>query len=79
MTKVRTSVTLDEDLLRAVHVRAARSGIDANAVIEEALRRDLALEMIERLWRPNDLSESEARALAAEAHHATRPREKKKS
>ena len=78
MTKVRTSVTLDEDLLRAVRIRAARSGKDADAVIEEALRRDLALEMIERLWRPNDISDSEAQALAAEVRHATRPRKKEK-
>ena len=78
MTKVRTSVTLDEDLLRAVLIRAARTDKDADTVIEEALRRDLALELIERLWRPNDISDSEAHALAAEVHHATRPREKKK-
>ena len=78
MTRVRTSVTLDEDLLRAVLIRAARSDKDADTVIEEALRRDLALELIERLWRSNDVSESEAQALAAEVHHATRPREKKK-
>lgn len=78
MTKVRTTLTLDEDVLRAVHIRAASTGRDANAVIEEALRRDLAIEIIERLWLGSDVSANGAQALGVEAHPATRPRGKKR-
>jgi len=42
-------------------------------VIEEALRRDLGLDLLERLWAKNDLSEDGAMALAIEAQHGSRP------
>jgi len=72
---VRTTLTIDGDVLRAVRVKAARSGKGDSEVIEEALRRDLGLELLERLWTRNQLSESEAMTLAVEAQHATRPRQ----
>jgi hypothetical protein len=74
MPKVRTTLILEEEVLRAVKVRAARSGKGDSAVIEEALRRDLGLDLLERLWNRNRLSEEEARKLAVEAQHATRRR-----
>ena len=43
-------------------------------VIEEALRRDLGLDLLEQLWAKNQLPEEEAATLAVEAQHATRPR-----
>lgn len=73
MAKARTTVTIDERVLTAVRVRAARTGRGDSAVIEEALRRDLGLDLLERLWARNDeLGEDEAMALALEAQHATR-------
>lgn len=75
MGKVRTTLTVDEDVLRAVKVRAARSGKGDSEVIEEALRRDLGLNLLERLWDRSRLTEAEALALAIEAQHATRPRQ----
>jgi Ribbon-helix-helix protein, copG family len=75
MPKVRTTLTIDGDVLRAVRVKAARSGKGDSEVIEEALRRDLGLELLEKLWTRNHLSESEAMTLAVEAQHATRPRQ----
>lgn len=74
MAKVRTTLTVDADVLRAVKVRAARTGKGDSAVIEEALRRDLGLDLLERAWTRNQLSEDEAMALAVEAQHATRRR-----
>jgi hypothetical protein len=74
MPKVRTTLTIDEDVLRAVKVRAARSGKGDSEVIEEALRRDLGLDLLERLWQRAELSEEEATALAVEAQHETRRR-----
>jgi hypothetical protein len=73
MAKVRTTLTVDADLLRAVKVRAARTGKGDSEVIEEALRRDLGLDLLERVWAVNELSEDEALALGVEAQHSTRP------
>lgn len=74
MAKVRTTLTVDGEVLRAVKVRAARTGRGDSAVIEEALRRDLGLELLDRLWGRNDLTEQDAMELALEAQHATRQR-----
>ena len=72
MTKVRTTLTIDPGVLRAVKVRAARLGKGDSDVIEEALRRDLGLDLLDRLWAANDLNEGDALALATEAQHRTR-------
>jgi hypothetical protein len=72
MPKARTTLTIDSDVLRAVRVKAARAGKGDSEVIEEALRRDLGLDLLERLWQRNHLSEQEATALAVEAQHASR-------
>lgn len=72
MGKIRTTLTVDEDVLRAVRIRAARAGKADSQVIEEALRRDLGLDVLARLWDRNRMSEQEAMALAVEAQHSTR-------
>jgi hypothetical protein len=72
MPKVRTTLTIDEEVLRAVKVKAARTGKGDSEVIEEALRRDLGFDVFERLWQKNDMDEDAAMALALEAQHATR-------
>ena len=72
MTKVRTTLTIDPVVLRAVKVRAARLGKGDSDVIEEALRRDLGLDLLDRLWAANDIDEDVALALAVEAQHQTR-------
>jgi hypothetical protein len=74
MPKVRTTLTIDDEVLRWVKVRAARTGKGDSEVIEEALRRDLGLDLLERLWDRNDMQEAEATKLAVEAQHATRRR-----
>lgn len=63
-------------MLRAVKVRAARTGRADGEVIEEALRRQLGLDLLDRLWARNDLGEQEAVDLAVEAQHATRRRKR---
>jgi hypothetical protein len=72
VARVRTTLTIDEEVMRAVKVRAARAGKPDSQIIEEALRRDLGLDLLERLWAKNDLSESEAMRLAVDAQHKTR-------
>jgi hypothetical protein len=74
MAKVRTTLTIDESVMRAVKLRAARTGRGDSNVIEESLRRDLGLDLLERLWERNQLSEEEATGLAVEAQHKTRRR-----
>ena len=72
MSKVRTTLTVDEEVLRAVKIAAARSGKGDSQVIEEALRRDLGLDLLNRLCTRNRMSEEDAMALAVEAQHASR-------
>jgi hypothetical protein len=72
MAKVRTTLTIDPEVLRAVKIRAARLGKGDSDVIEEALRRDFGLDLLERLWAANDLDAADALALATEAQHRTR-------
>lgn len=72
MPKVRTTPTVDADVLRAVKRKAARSGKGDGEVIEEALHRELGPDPVERLWSRAQLTEDEATALAVKAQHATR-------
>ena len=72
MAKARTTITVDERVLRAVRVKAARSGRRDSDVIEEALRRDLGLDLLERVWESADLDEDQALRLAVEAQHEAR-------
>jgi plasmid stability protein len=72
MARVRTTISIDEDLLRALRVRAAREGRADGEVIERALRRDLGFELLDRLWAQNDMDENAARALVQEAITETR-------
>lgn len=73
MSKVRTTLTIDEDVLKWVKIRAARTGASDSAVIEESLRRDLKLDVLDELWANATMSETNASELAVEAQHATRP------
>jgi hypothetical protein len=72
MPKARTTVTLDEQVLRAVRIKAARTGRRDSEVIEAALRRDLGLDLLERIWASADLDDEEATRLAVEAQHESR-------
>jgi len=76
MPKTRTTLTIDEDVLRAVKVRAARLGKGDSEVIEDALRRQLGLDLLDRLWKRNELTEEDAIGLAVEAQHASRRRKR---
>lgn len=67
-------MTLDERVLRAVRVKAARTGRRDSDVIEEALRRDLGFELLDRIWAKADMDEDEAMKLAVEAQHEARRR-----
>jgi hypothetical protein len=72
MKKIRTTLTIDEEIWKAVRVRAARTGQRDSDVIEAALRRDLGFDLLERLWDRSDMAEDEAMALALEAQGSAR-------
>ena len=73
MAKVRTTLTIDEDVLRAVKLRAAASGTGESKVIEDAVRRDLGLDTLtELLSKVEPMSERAAMDLVLEAQNAAR-------
>lgn len=79
MARRKTTVTIDEDLLRLAKVAAARAGKREYEVFEDALRRHLSLDVLDRVWARNEsssTSEEEALALAREALAAVRARRK---
>ena len=73
MAKARTTVTLDEDVFRAVKMRAARTGKRDSQVIEESLRRDLGLDDLAEVWaKVTPAPEGEGAELAADELGAMR-------
>ncbi|HWW67433.1 MAG TPA: hypothetical protein VNY83_05570 [Solirubrobacterales bacterium] len=73
MPKTRTTVTLDEDVFRAVKIKAARTGKRDSQVIEESLRRDLRLDDLQDIWaRVKPAPEGEGMKLADAEVHAMR-------
>jgi hypothetical protein len=72
MTRKKTTVYLEEDVLRSVRVMAARTGKKDYEVFEEALRSYLGMEAVERAWSSADLSEEEALELAVDEVHRFR-------
>jgi len=73
MSKTRTTVSLDEDVFRAVKIKAARTGKRDSEVIEESLRRDLGLDALAQLWaKVTPAPEDEGMKLAYDELHAMR-------
>ena len=73
MSKTRTTVTLDEDVFRAVRIKAARTGKRDSQVIEEAIRRDLGLDDLAEIWaKVTPAEEGQGMDLAGEELRAMR-------
>ncbi|MBX3032105.1 MAG: hypothetical protein KF809_18320 [Chloroflexi bacterium] len=74
MTTGRRKVTLyvDEDVLRAARVRAARTDRRDSDIVEDALRSYLGFDVVERVWAHSDLDEEEAMRLAVEETRTVR-------
>jgi len=75
MKKTRTTLTIDARLWTAVRVRAARTGKRDSEVIEEAVRKELGFDVLDRIWERADMSDPEAMDLALEAQAAVRKEE----
>jgi hypothetical protein len=67
--KRKTTVYLDDELLRAARVTAARSGKADSQVLEEALRAYLGFDLLERVGKRSALSGDQALTLAEEERH----------
>jgi DNA-nicking Smr family endonuclease len=77
MPKQRATFSLDESVLRATRVAAARAGQRDSEVVEDALRRYLAIGVLEEIWRTRspdapELSDDDAIRLARDEQHAAR-------
>ena len=72
MTRKKTTVYIEEDLLRAIKIAAARTGKRDYQVFEEALRQYLGARVIDRAWRKSRLSRDQALRLAYKELHAAR-------
>lgn len=67
MPKTRTTVTLDEDVFRAIKIKAARTGKRDSQVIEESLRRDLGVDALVEIWaKVTPASEDQGLTLAGD-------------
>jgi hypothetical protein len=63
---------LDDDVLRAARVTAARNDRRDTDVVEDASRESLAFDAVERVRSCSDLSEEQAMELAVSDIHAMR-------
>ncbi|MGH9196482.1 MAG: ribbon-helix-helix protein, CopG family [Acidimicrobiia bacterium] len=79
MPKVKTTLAIEENLIRQVRIRAARSSKSQSEVLEAALREGLGV--IDRIRSKARLSEEEALDLASKVVHQVRSdaRRKRKS
>ena len=72
MTKTKTTVYLEDDVLRSARVMAARTGKKDYEVLEDALRAYLGMEVLEKAWASPGMSEEEALRLAVKEVHRFR-------
>jgi len=68
----KTTVYLDEDVLKTMRVTAARSGKRDYQVMDEALRAHLRIELLEKVGARSILGETEALDLAYDELHQGR-------
>lgn len=68
----KATVYLDEDLLRAAKVMAARTDRKDYEVFEAALRQYLGVEVLEKVWARSDLTEEEGLKVAYDELDAMR-------
>jgi hypothetical protein len=75
VAKRRTTLYIDEEVLRAAKVMAARRGQRYSELCEEALRAYTGfkmLDLLDEVGRRADLNEEDAQELANDAVHNTR-------
>lgn len=73
-SKRKVSLYISEDVLRAARVSAARSDKRDSEVVEEALRKHLGFDVLDRVWARSTLGDDDAMKLALTETHAYRRR-----
>ncbi|HEX9711536.1 MAG TPA: hypothetical protein VGB52_03160 [Actinomycetota bacterium] len=68
----KTTMYVDADLLRAMKVAAAREDKPEYLVVEDALRKHLGFDLLERILARASLSEEAAMEVAIEATRSAR-------
>lgn len=68
----RTTIYVEDALLRATKNAASRAGKRDSQVVEEALRAYLGFELLERVGKRSKLTEDEALDLAYQELHQSR-------
>jgi Arc/MetJ family transcription regulator len=72
MPRTRTTLSIDNDVLRAARIAAARGGKRDSELVEDALRAYLGLAVIDRIRAKSALASGEAEELAYSEIHASR-------
>lgn len=73
MSRKKTTLHMDEDLLRSARLLAERTNRSEDEIFEEALRRYLNLQVLEKVWSRSDLPDADtALELAYDELHAMR-------
>ncbi len=72
VSKRKVTLYVDQEVLRAARVRAARTDRADSQVIEDALRAYLGFDVVERVWARSKLGEDEAMRIAVAETHAVR-------
>jgi predicted transcriptional regulator len=75
MARTETTVVLDDEVLARLRRAADRAGLDDSTVVEQALRRFLSLDVVDRVWERNSadpLDPASAEQLAHEELRAAR-------
>jgi predicted transcriptional regulator len=64
VSRRKATVYVEEELLRGAKILAARTDRRDSEVLEDALRKYLGVEVLERIWERGGLSEDEALEIA---------------
>jgi hypothetical protein len=72
--KRKTTIYVEESILRALKIAAARAGQHDYEVVEQALRAHLGMELLQRTGAKPSLGEKQAMSLAYDELHRSRKR-----
>ena len=72
--KRKTTIYIDDAILRALKIAAARAGQHDYEVVEQALRAHLGMELLQRAGSKSGLGEKQALSLAYQELHRSRRR-----
>jgi metal-responsive CopG/Arc/MetJ family transcriptional regulator len=72
MSTTRTTFSLDDKVLRAARIAAARAGKRDSEVVEDALRSYLGMDVVDRIQARGDLTDAQAETLVYDELHASR-------